>query len=38
MTACRVEIVKEKEIQKIERKLRLPPEEELAKLVSERQI
>ena len=34
MAACKVEILKEKEIEKIKKKLQLPSEEELAKLVS----
>ena len=33
MAACEVEIMKEKEIEKIKRQLQLPSEEELAKLV-----
>ena len=34
MAACEVEIMKQKEIEKIKRQLQLPSEEELAKLVS----
>jgi hypothetical protein len=34
MAACEVEMMKEKEIEKIRRQLQQPSEEELAKLVS----
>ena len=34
MAACEVEILKEKEVEKIKKQLQLPSEEELAKLVS----